>query len=160
VKAARQAVAEMFASGVGKLSFYPLAAGLAIASVLVNIGAKREGRMEEQTLVNGKPVDILIYGLTKRNFEEKNNALGSSASSTPRSGIVDSGLVPVGPAENDHANEPAGKSGDDDTKPVDATNVLTGVAGANDQPGELLPELGQQSNRGAIADQERGSAGD
>jgi RimJ/RimL family protein N-acetyltransferase len=81
VKACRTAVAEMFADGVGKLAFYPLAGNLAIGSLLINIGAKREGRLAAHTLCGGKPTDVLLYGLTKGDFE--------NASSGNRAGNVD-----------------------------------------------------------------------
>jgi len=69
VKACRQAVSEMFALGLGKLEFRVLAGNLAVGSLVVNIGAKREGTLEAQTLTNGQPRDVWIYGLTKQSFE-------------------------------------------------------------------------------------------
>lgn len=71
VQACRMAVTEMFAEGIGKLGFYPLAGNLAIGSLLVNIGARREGKLEAHTLCEGKPTDVWVYGLLKENFEEK-----------------------------------------------------------------------------------------
>jgi len=68
VRACKIAIAEMFATGVGKLSFYPLAGNLAIGSLLINLGAKREGTLVGQTLVSGKPTDIWLYGLNREDF--------------------------------------------------------------------------------------------
>ena len=94
VKACRLAVAEMFAEGVGKLAFFPLAGNLAIGSLLINLGAEREGKMVGHTLCGGKPADMWIYGLSKVEFEEKLNAANDTGAD--RRGRIDSGLVPVG----------------------------------------------------------------
>lgn len=76
IKAARIAVADVFANeGVGKVMFCHRANNLALGSLLVNIGAKREGTLEGHTLCGGKPTDMWIYGLTKEGFEEKQNVL-------------------------------------------------------------------------------------
>jgi RimJ/RimL family protein N-acetyltransferase len=136
VQACRQAVGEMFEEGIGKLSFYPLGGNLAIGSLLVNIGAKREGTLEGQTLSNGKPIDIWMYGLTKEKFvaaparrlgnrdEEKNHANGSNHSIAHRGGGLDRGLVPVREAEDDHHNEQPGVAGDHNREPVDTAHIL------------------------------------
>ncbi len=69
VQACRTAVAEMFQiEGLGKLEFTVLAGNLAIGSLLVNIGAAREGTRKDHTQRGGKPADVWEYGLTKIAF--------------------------------------------------------------------------------------------
>jgi RimJ/RimL family protein N-acetyltransferase len=69
VQACRQAVGEMFTQeGVGKLEFRVLGGNLAVGSLLITIGAKREGTQEQHTLRAGEPADVWIYGLTKEHF--------------------------------------------------------------------------------------------
>ena len=69
VRACRQAFAEMFKrSGIGKLQFDVLARNRAVGSLLINIGAQREGTLCDQTLRDGKPQDVWLYGLTKAAF--------------------------------------------------------------------------------------------
>ena len=98
VRACRIAVGEMFAcSSIGKLAFYPLAGNLAIGSLLINLGASREGRMIGHTLCKGKPADILVYGLSKGDFER-----ASINSSRDRRGIVDPRVVSIRQAEADN----------------------------------------------------------
>jgi RimJ/RimL family protein N-acetyltransferase len=69
--ALRTTFAAMFATGIGKLIFYPFEGNLAVGSLLVNLGAKREGCLKGQTLRGGKPIDVWVYGLSKQQFEEK-----------------------------------------------------------------------------------------
>lgn len=69
VKACRAVLAEIFAEGIGKLAFYPLAGNLALGSLLIQLGAKREGKIEAYTLCGGKPMDAWMYGLSKEGFE-------------------------------------------------------------------------------------------
>ena len=71
LKACRQAVAAMFALGVGKLEFSVIARNLAIGSLLANLGASREGTLRGMTLVGGQPTDVWQYGLLRKEFEAK-----------------------------------------------------------------------------------------
>ena len=71
VKACRIAVTQMFESGIGKLGFYPLADNFALGSLVVSLGAKREGKLKAHTLCNGKPTDSWVYGLTAQDFKEQ-----------------------------------------------------------------------------------------
>ena len=66
----KQAIAAMFEEGVGKLEFYPLAGNLAVGSLIVNLGAQREGRLRAHTVCDGKPTDVCVYGLLKEEFEK------------------------------------------------------------------------------------------
>ena len=113
VIASRIAIAEMFTE-VQKLAFYPLAGNFAIGSVLIKLGAKREGTLVEHTLCNGKPTDMWVYGLTKLQFEENENAMGSSNSSNHRRNIEHRGRSDGG-AYNHHDPDaiarPAGAPG-------------------------------------------------
>lgn len=70
VRAARIAVTEMFAMGVGKLALMPFEGNLALGSLHANLGAKREGCLKGHSLRNGKPIDVWAYGLSKVQFEE------------------------------------------------------------------------------------------
>ena len=101
VPVCREAVAAMFEQGIGKLSFYPLSGNLAIGSLLVGLGAKREGKLEAQTLCHGRPANITVYGLTRPSFEEKQNA---NSTHTGNSGdrSLDPGLGSVGHTEDQH----------------------------------------------------------
>jgi hypothetical protein len=70
--ACRVALTEMFTL-VGKLEFYVNSGNKAIGSMLVNLGAKREGLLEKHTLCGGKPTDLIIYGLPKDRFHVISN---------------------------------------------------------------------------------------
>ena len=71
VQACKMALAEMFAEGIGKLGFYPLAGNKALGSLIVSLGAKRECKLKAHTLCNGKPADSWVYGLTAQDFKEQ-----------------------------------------------------------------------------------------
>lgn len=103
--ALRQAFGEMFALGIGKLAFYPLAGSLAVGSLLVNLGAKREGKLVSHTLVGGKPADINLYGLLKEDFENANGAYTGIARRGNEHTRLDS--RPETTDTNDHPNAPA-----------------------------------------------------
>lgn len=106
VKAARLAVSQMFALGIGKLAFYPLAGNLAIGSLLVNIGAKREGKLEAHTLCGGVPTDVWIYGLSKGAFEDAYRNSSRDVGQQPGgSGELDRGLGAVGEVKDRHPDE-------------------------------------------------------
>ncbi len=102
VKACRVAVGEMFEQGIGKLAFYPLAGNVAIGSLIVNLGGRREGKLEAHTICGGKPTDIWVYGLKKEEFE---NARSTTAvyPGHHRGGLVDRRVVSVGKAQDQHA---------------------------------------------------------
>lgn len=68
VKALRRAFAEMFGTGIGRLVFYVLSGNLAVGSLVVNLGGRREGCLRNHTLQNGVPTDVWIYGLMKEEF--------------------------------------------------------------------------------------------
>ena len=70
LQASRIAVAAMFALGIGKLSVYPLAGNRPMGSLLIRLGAQREGTLAEQTVCHGRPVDMWVYGLTRAAFEK------------------------------------------------------------------------------------------
>lgn len=96
LKALRVAFAEMFDTGIGKLSFYTFAGNLAIGSLVCNLGGKREGTLTGQTLIDGKPADILVYGLSKENFNATANIRGG------RGSVIGSGVVPLGATQDDN----------------------------------------------------------
>lgn len=75
--ALRKAFSEMYASGVGRLVFYVLAGNLAVGSLIVNLGGKREGSLRGQTLQDGIPTDVWVYGLMKTEFEGKQYELST-----------------------------------------------------------------------------------
>jgi RimJ/RimL family protein N-acetyltransferase len=112
--ACKLAVAEMFATGIGKLEFYPLAAadgaGGAIGSLVTSLGAKREGTLRGHTLQHGKPIDINMYGLTKTEFEKVTNNAGRHSSGDAdfqrdRSGGERGGERPVGTGQEQHVQQ-------------------------------------------------------
>lgn len=75
-KACRWALGEMFREeGIGKLQFDVLTRNAAVGSLLINLGATREGWLKNHTLRDGKPIDVYLYGLTKARFEEKQNVV-------------------------------------------------------------------------------------
>lgn len=104
IVALRRAFAQMFDLGIGKLAFYPLGNSLAVGSLLVNLGARREGKLVSHTLVGGKPADVNLYGLLKEEF--LNHAATHPGSS--RNGVIDlrsdQGLET---ADLDHHGHPA-----------------------------------------------------
>jgi len=106
------AFAEMFADGIGKLSFYPLAGNWAVGSLLINLGAKREGCLRSQTIAGGKPIDMHIYGLLKEEFE---HAMGTTRSRGDRGSELDSGRdsgrQKEGADQHDHPNLEPGDEG-------------------------------------------------
>ncbi len=75
VRALRVAFGEMFQQGIGKLVFFVLAGNLAVGSLVINVGAKREGTLEGHTLSDGRPRDVWVYGLSKAAFEEKHHVI-------------------------------------------------------------------------------------
>jgi RimJ/RimL family protein N-acetyltransferase len=77
VEACQRAVVQMFELGVGKLAFYPLAHNRAIGSLLVTLGARREGKLVAHTLCAGKPTDIWVYGLTQEAFDAHRRAVAA-----------------------------------------------------------------------------------
>lgn len=121
VKACRIAIGEMFNFGVGKLAFFPLSGNLAIGSLLVNIGARREGTLIGQTLSGGKPTDMWVYGLSKQEFEEKSQN-GSTDTITRRDGGIAHRVVPLGKTEN---NDQHPNGNDESNQHVD-TDVHAG----------------------------------
>jgi len=109
------AFAEMFADGIGKLSFYPLAGNWAVGSLLINLGAKREGCLRSQTLAGGKPIDMHIFGLLKEEFE---HALGAASSSRDRRSQLDSGRNSGGPKEDPDQHDNTNVEPGNDEAPV------------------------------------------
>lgn len=133
VQASRLALAGMFAEGVGKLAVYPLAGNKAMGSLLVSLGFQREGTLIAQTLCNGKPTDMWVYGLSKSQFEkDKANALGSSSTSTTRSGIVDPRVDLQWQTEDHHQHHHADVLARDAAATAKADGVLPAADG---QPG-------------------------
>jgi len=136
------AFAEMFADGIGKLSFYPLAGNRAVGSLLINLGAKREGCLRSQTIAGGKPIDMHIYGMLKEEFEY---AMGAASSRRDRRSELDSGGGPGGPGKDpDQHDHPNLESGDEGTPA--ATGGL-----------QLEPDEGSVGGITADADRQSGS---
>jgi RimJ/RimL family protein N-acetyltransferase len=61
---------ELFEDGVRKILGFPFASNHAIIGLGKSIGAKTEGVLRRQTLQGGKPVDLVILGLLKEDFEK------------------------------------------------------------------------------------------
>lgn len=138
-KASAVALGEMFATGIGKLAVYPLAGNLAMGSLLIRLGFTREGTLIEQTLCNGKPTDMWVYGLTKSQFEEKQHAM-----------VCSSGRSECG-SELHCETQRKEYDGTDDDADHDA-----GVAGTHEEPDGVLQQFDGEPVRGIGANQKRG----
>jgi len=115
------AFAEMFADGIGKLSFYPLAGNRAVGSLLINLGARREGCLRSQTIAGGKPIDMHIYGLLKEEFQ---HAMGTASSRRDRGSELHSGRDSGGETEDHDQHDNANVEPGDATAPVAAEGLL------------------------------------
>lgn len=60
---------ELFAGGVRKILGFPFQANHAIIGLGKSIGARTEGVLRKQTLQGGQPVDLVILGLLREDFE-------------------------------------------------------------------------------------------
>jgi RimJ/RimL family protein N-acetyltransferase len=69
---------ELFAGGARKILGFPFASNHAIIGLGKSIGAKTEGVLRKQTLQLGKPVDVVVLGLLKEDFDRCRNSLPSS----------------------------------------------------------------------------------
>lgn len=132
VKACRIAVAEMFEQpGIGKVDFYLLAGNYAIGSLLITLGAKREGTLESHTLRNGKPTDLWVYGLTKASFEVKQHGISNGPVRADREREHEGGHQP----EREHGNDSRQHIGHvEHGRNVDARNAADDA----DAPGVLV----------------------
>jgi RimJ/RimL family protein N-acetyltransferase len=142
LSACRMAVGEMFGLGIGKLSFYPLAGNLAIGSLLIQLGAKREGCLRAQTLCGGVPTAVNIYGLLKGEFEDAYRDTSDHREHS-RSGEFDRGGSPGRPAEDQHPDVHS-----------DAPSGTEGAAGPADG---VLGRADVGPGSGSRADQDGGS---
>lgn len=81
VKACRWAVGQMFQEDpeLGKLQFDVLTRNVAVGSLLINLGATREGTLVNHSLREGQPIDVYLYGLTRVRFEEKHHVVPDEA---------------------------------------------------------------------------------
>jgi RimJ/RimL family protein N-acetyltransferase len=60
---------ELFAGDVRKILGFPFGSNHAIIGLCKSIGMRTEGVLRKQTLQNGQPVDLVILGLLKEEFE-------------------------------------------------------------------------------------------
>jgi RimJ/RimL family protein N-acetyltransferase len=75
VPAMREAYAQVFAEGYRKILSFVFSDNNAIRSLAKELGLKEEGVLREQTLRNGRPVDMVALGLLREEFEHANNDL-------------------------------------------------------------------------------------
>ena len=110
VPALRVAFDEIFAGGVGKLTFPVFANNKAVIALIVTgLGGYREGVLKQHTVRDGEPVDMLVCRLTKGEYEKgKLNAIRDTSGTAhlvgDRGGIVDSGQRIVEPQEDRNHN--------------------------------------------------------
>jgi len=146
-KASMIAVTEMFESGIGKLSFYPLDGNWAMFSLLKSLGAQHEGMLRGQTLSDGKPVDMHLYGLMKEEFYAVCRVTAVSASDRGRSGIDYQGdRGDQGPDLKDDRHQ--------------HTDALPGITGDHDQAPGVPAGNDRRPEPGIGADPQQCAGGD
>jgi RimJ/RimL family protein N-acetyltransferase len=64
---------QLFEAGIERITMSTFAHNAAIRALLKRGGAIEEGRLREGTRQDGRPVDVLIFGLLKREWEAKQN---------------------------------------------------------------------------------------
>lgn len=139
--ACRVAIAQMFQTGIGKLIFQPMSGNKAIGSLLIYLGAKREGYLRSHTLVGGQPTNINLYGLLKEEFER--NASSSDSSGNRR-------------GELDHRRDSGRPGKDHDAN--DHAHMVTGN-GRTNEPTQGLQQLVNVGSKQGDAANENGGAG-
>jgi RimJ/RimL family protein N-acetyltransferase len=65
---------ELFDSGIRKILGFPFKGNNAIIELGKSLGAKTEGVLREQTMRGGIPVDLVVLGLLKEDFEKCRNS--------------------------------------------------------------------------------------
>ena len=90
----------LFSGSCTKVISFPFADNLTVLSFLKRLGFRKEGRLRQQTLRKGQPVDLIAVGILKEEFY--------ATIRTHRSGDVDPGvnlrIEPVGPDEHPNAD--------------------------------------------------------
>ncbi|HEX8186526.1 MAG TPA: GNAT family protein [Blastocatellia bacterium] len=71
VPALNEVARQLFDAGIERITMTPLASNNAIKSLIKAIGAVEEGRLRGATRQNGEPVDLLIFGLLKSDWQAK-----------------------------------------------------------------------------------------
>lgn len=107
IPALRTVAEEIFATGIWKLTVMPFRDNLQIKGVLKRLGAECEGTLREHTVREGKPVDVLLYGLTRRKFEDAIRSSSADNRGSDRGRSVDCGLGAIGGLEDQHEQQPA-----------------------------------------------------
>lgn len=65
---------QLFDAGVERITMPVFAANAAIRALIKKLGAVEEGRLREYTRQNGLPVDMILFGLLKRDWKARQNA--------------------------------------------------------------------------------------
>lgn len=69
--AAVLAMGDVFRSGAIKVMGVAFAENRQVLGLLKRLGFSREGRLRKHTLHRGRPVDVMLYGMTKQEFDGK-----------------------------------------------------------------------------------------
>jgi RimJ/RimL family protein N-acetyltransferase len=69
VPAITEAAESIFASGVRKVEFPIFADNHAVEAMLLKLGAVREGLLREHSMRGGKPIDMIVIGITREDFD-------------------------------------------------------------------------------------------
>lgn len=70
VPALQMAFGELFESGVSRIMGTPFAHNSNMIALAKKIGFQREGTLRSHTMQGGKPVDAVVMGLLKEDFEK------------------------------------------------------------------------------------------
>ena len=65
---------QLFEAGIERITLSTLAQNAAIRALLRKLGAVEEGRLREATRQNSLPVDVVVFGLLKHEWEARQNA--------------------------------------------------------------------------------------
>lgn len=102
IPALRAVAEEIFATGIWKLTVMPFRDNLQIKGVLKRLGAECEGTLREHTVREGKPVDVLLYGLTRKRFEDAIRSSSTDNCVSDRGRSLGGGIPAEREAENQH----------------------------------------------------------
>lgn len=73
IPALNEVARQLFENGIERITMPIFAHNSAIKGLIKKLGAVEEGRLRECTRQNGRPVDLIVFGLLKREWEAKQN---------------------------------------------------------------------------------------
>jgi RimJ/RimL family protein N-acetyltransferase len=74
IPALNKVAGQLFEAGIQRITLSTLAHNTPVRALLKRLGAVEEGRLREATLQDGQPVDVLIFGLLRHEWESKQQA--------------------------------------------------------------------------------------